>query len=320
MNKPGINILDDILKLNETALKQYEILAELDIEGKKKSKEYKDTLSNIELVASVIAKKLANLTISDEDLLRYETCLAKNHDFEDEDILVETLYQNTHDLAAKRLSMQIFNYSLLNYCYIMEDEYIDPEYANLNVEVNEIIEDEVTKEIDFELIKDRLINHTFLAYLDEAIQNETNEEVKKILIRTKYNIIYLIYPVETNFLKDQNKYINPSLIQEVVSYQEEHVNLEELFVEPNEQTIIEHLEWIANIPDKYYDNFENNVKLYLLSLYIKTLLSINISQSSETRLNTFREKLKLKSLKSRKYIDEAYNISKKLSVVKKVDL
>lgn len=319
MNKLATKVLDDILKLNETSLKQYEILAELDINEKNKSEEYQDTLKNIKIIAEVIAKKLANLKISDEDLLRYEASLAKKYNFEDEDILVETLYQNTHDLAAKRLSMQIFNYSLMNYCYVIEEEYIAEEYEGHEDEVCEVVEDDAKKEIDFELIKDRLINHTFLAYLDNAIKNETNEDVKNILIRTKYKVIYLLYPIETNFLKKQDKYVNPNLIQEIIGYQEKNVDLEELFINPNEQIITDHLESIADIPNEYFDSFENNVKLYLLSIYIKTLISINISKPSESRLKIFREKLKLKSTKSKKYIDEAYNISKNLSVVKKVD-
>lgn len=322
MNTPGTKVLDEIQELNETALTQYKLLAELEIEGKKKSTEYKNTLDNIRLIAHVINKKLANLQISDENLLRYEENLARSHNYdgEDEDILVEALFQNTSDFAAKRLSMQIFNYSLIHYCYTVEDEDIDEEYAEYEDEINDMIDDDANKEIDFELIKDRLINHTFLYYLDEAIKKEPNQEVKKILIRTKYNVIYLIYPMENFFLEKQSNFTNPQLYQEIIGYQEENVDLEEAFIQPNEEMITCHLETLAEIDDEYYDRFENNVKVYLLSLYIKTLISINISERADTRLKDFRKNLQLKSQKTKKFIDEAYKTSKKLSIVKKVDL
>lgn len=319
MNTPETKVLDDILKLNESALTQYKLLAELEIEGKNKSTEYKNTINNIKLIASVINNKLNNLQISDEALLKYEKNLAESHNFDDEDILVEALFQNTHDFAAKRLSMQICNYSLINYCYVIEDEYIDEEYAEYKDEIDEMIDDDANKELDFELVKDRLIHYTFLSYLDAAIKKETNQDVKSILIKTKYNVLYLMSNVEAAFLRKQNNYINPQLFQELIGYQGENVDLEESFIQPNEETITCHLESIAEIPDEYYNNFENNVKVYLLSLYIKTLISINISEPTDKRLKDFRNSLQLKSKKTKKFIDEAYKTSKKLSVVKKVD-
>lgn len=319
MNKPETKILDDILELNKTALTQYELLAELDIEGKKKSLEYKNTIRNIKLIASIIEKKLANLKISSKDLFLYEKQLAERHNFDDEDIIAETLYQNTHDAAAKRLSIQIFNYSLLNYCYTIDEEYTDPDYE-YNEELDEIISDDANKEIDFDFVKDRLLIHTLLSYLEKAIKKETNNEVKNILIRTKYNVIYLLYPIEYDFLKKQTNYVNPTTYQEIIGNHTENVDIEELFIQPNEETITYHLESIAEIPDEYYDDFLNNVKVYILSIYIKTLISINISEYTDSRLKDFRKSLQLKSEKSKKYVDEAYKVSKKLSVVKKVDL
>lgn len=313
------NKLDDILKLNETALKQYEILAELEINGKKNSGDYKKVIANLKMIAEVINKKFDSLNITDEELLEFDASLAQKYDYEDEDILLEVLAQNLNNLPAKRLSMQIFNYSLINYCYCIEDEYIAEEFAEYADEVNEMVEEDANREIDFELIKDRLINYTFLAYLEEAIKNETNKEVKEILIKTKYHTLYLLFTIEHNFLRDQDNYGNPQTFKEAVTCQESNVDLEDEFIKPNEETIIEHLKCIASLPNTYYDTLENNVKIYLMSIYIKTLISINISKPTDRRLNALREKLKLKSEKSRKYIDETYNISKRLSVVKKVD-
>lgn len=312
--------LDDIIQLNEAALKQYNILAKLEIQGQKDSEEYHQVIKNLQLISEVIEKKINSLQIDDKDLLDYENNLAKKHDYEDEDILVETLFQNNHDLAAKRLSMQIFNYSLINYCYYVEDEYIAEEYQDYREEIAEYMEEDEKKEIDFELIKDRLITSTFLAYLEEAIKNETDNDVKELLIKTKYNVLYLICSVEPKFLRNQEEYVNPTLIQNIITLQQDKVDIEEDFIIPNEETIMMHLEYMAAIPNNYYRSLENNVKVYLLSLYIKTLLSINISKKSDIRLNKVKETIKAKCHKSQDFINEAYNISKTLSVVKKVDL
>lgn len=319
MNTKETQKLDDILILNQSALKQYELLAKLDIERKNKTPEYQDILNNLHMISDIIEKKLASLNISNKDLLEYEANLAQKYDYEDEDILVETIFQNIHNLPVKRLSNQIYNYSLLNYCYTSEDEYTDEDFTDYEEEITESIEEDLKKELDFDLLKDRLVNHTFFAYLEDAIAKETNEYVKNILIKTKYYIIYLLYPFESKFLENQDKYYNPTVIQEIITRQEEHVDLEEEFIIPNEETIIENLECIAYVTDEYYDNFDNSVQMYIFSLYIKTLISINISKPADKRLEDFRKKLKLNSSKSKRFVDEAYNISKKLSVVKKVD-
>lgn len=100
------------------------------------------------------------------------------------------------------------------------------------------------------------------------------------------------------------------MFQEIITYQGEFVNLEEDFIKPNEETIMEYLDSIASLTKKFYDIENNDVKIYLLSLYVKTLISINISKETDKHLKTLRETIKLKATESKKYIDEAYNISK----------
>lgn len=172
MNKQEKTKLEDLIELNKTVLTQYQKLAELEINGQKNSDEYKSVIKILKIIADVISKKIASLNITSEELLEYELNHAKKYNYEDDDILAEVLMQNTSNLAEKRLSMQLFNYSLINHCYCMEEVFTDEEVIEYEEDINDYFEEEAIKELDFELLKERLIDYTFLAYLEEAIKKK----------------------------------------------------------------------------------------------------------------------------------------------------
>lgn len=314
--------LNDILEFNRLILKQYNKLAEMEINGKLNDDDYKKELSYIDLISEVTNNKIESLTATPKEMMDYEESLAirGNYNGDDDDIILEMLCNNLDYLPEKRLSMQLFYYSLNHHIYVIDDVYTNDEFEEISDEADILIEDDVSNDLDFYNLKDRIINHTFFEYLLEAIQKEEDKEIKEALIKTKYYALYLLTSIERKFINNPTNFANAKLFQDTIANQNENVDLEEEYILPNEETIYTELKYIASLKNEYFDKKENIIKVYLMILYLKTYISINISYSSIKRINAYKDKLKVKSTKSKEFIDKAFNVNPALSRVKKVDL
>lgn len=330
MNKELREVFSDISKLNNVLEKIYNELAELEINNKTKDKEYLDNLLLIDAIKDLIRKKFQNLSITTTEIIDFESNIANLNDLNNSNFILD-IFELKENNKIRRLLMQIYLYSLKNYIveinktnYGLSEEDFDTteDFEEFNNNINEDITENVRKEYDFEYAKEKVIANLLMKYLLEEINTQEDKYIKDTLIKIKYRLIYTLSTLEPQFLKDPNNFVKENLYLELYNYEVENVidDIEDLAIIPDLKTAKEEIEYFENIEDEFYENKDNIIKIILRSIYLKTMISLQLSSKSDRTLNRKKRNIKYKSEKTKEYINKAYTLKKDIIKPKKVDL
>ena len=94
----------DILKLEKTAEKLYEHLAQLEIENKINSKEYKEYVEFISYTRKFINKYLNEITLNDKELIEYTDNLMHIFRLEDVDFIIQLIINKTNNAQIRLIN------------------------------------------------------------------------------------------------------------------------------------------------------------------------------------------------------------------------
>lgn len=330
MNKELREVFSDISKLNNVLEKIYNELAELEINNKTKDKEYLDNLLLIDAIKDLIRKKFQNLSITNTEIIDFESNIANLNDLNNSNFILD-IFELKENNKIRRLLMQIYLYSLKNYIveinktnYGLSEEDFDTteDFEEFNNNINEDITENVRKEYDFEYAKEKVIANLLMKYLLEEINTQEDKYIKDTLIKIKYRLIYTLSTLEPQFLKDPNNFVKENLYLELYNYEVKNVidDIEDLAIIPDLKTAKEEIEYFENIEDEFYENKDNIIKIILRSIYLKTMISLQLSSKSDRTLNRKKRNIKYKSEKTKEYINKAYTLKKDIIKPKKVDL
>lgn len=306
----------EIITFNEQIEKLYSELASEEIKGTKGSNEYEKKISYIALIREVSITKLKNLHLSNEDIFSIDKYLT-DPNLECEDYLADICNLSTKN-AIKRTHGDLFLYANEIHAYEVEEIKSSEEDTSLE----EFLLDEYAKQSDtLELLKDSLMGHTMIAYLEELIQKEENFEQKKLLIQTKYRIIYLYRSLETNFINDYNHFIQPEIYQRLVKRNiEVYPELyDEEYLEPLLDTIGHEVKLLVSLENPG-DEFDK-IRLMLHTIYIRTCISMINDPKTIVEVNKIINNLIAKTTgQTNENLNETLLLNSELMLTKNIDL
>lgn len=325
----------DIIKFNETLEKQYDNLAEAEINGLLHSTEYNKTLENIKMIFEVMYRKFYNLNLTPEDLVEFDDFIGSLNGYNDEgsDIIIDVLNLSKNN-KIRRMCMMLYYYGLENDLGVyMEDEenflsdFYDEdeydEYLDEKKKLDDMILDEELKSERFELIKDKLMHHTFMDYLIEEINNTNNKQIRDELIRVKYRLLYVISDFDKLFMMNPYNFSRTIFYQAIMlSNLSMNKELEDVYNEDIYANIEYELKDMSSFDDNFYSKKNNKVIAILRCLYIKMHLSILSSPDKIEECKILKGLIKedVNCKKTADKLDYSYNLSKSLILPKKVDL
>ena len=304
-----------LVDINNFVVLLYQNLANLEIKGKAYSEKYMQTVDRIADARKRALDELANIPA--KKLIDNEETFSKKLGYgKDTDLIEDTLEQKVDQLAERRLSMQIYYFGLENNVH----DYVEDDGIFTFEELKQIYES-LTTQNDFsvEFIREKILSHTLLDYIIDAINKETDPKLKEQLIRTKYNLICLISCVEDAFIN------NPKDFSEREKYTEMFKNYPltgyeiEDYCEYVKTIIVDQINSLEKLPDKYFENEDNANIAYIKSFYLKAVYSINISELIGKVLNRARIALENEKTLASDYIQDAINKNLSYRISKYID-
>lgn len=332
----------DLVKLNASVEKMYNHLAKLEIKGLIDSDEYKEYLSLIDTASDIINKKIRNFTCTPKELENYEILLTQLNRLEDHDMIIDVL-DLTKNNKIRRTIMQLYYYSIINHVMYEETEDITKKYAeeygidisdyedkeDYEDDIKEMYEEDLKEaylsevnEDDFMYAKSKVEAHLLLHFLEEEITNQKNKRIKNTLIRVKYRLIYILPIIERNFINNPKKCANPNLYMELYNYQVEKTNddIKDITVRLDYENARAELDYLSGLSDEYLKNTNNRISTILRSIYLRMLLSMQLTKENDNALLEDKDEIDYKSNKTKEYVEKAYRLKKEISTLKKVDL
>lgn len=307
--------LNNLIELNNSILKIYKTIADYDILGFANPNIFEILINRIKELREEEEKYIG--TINPNALIdSQEKLIQKITGDEDADFLDDVLVGNYAYLPGKRAINQIYYYGLEhNYCEVAYAENVTEE------ELDDLMgqKDAYEHGLSIELIREKVITHTLLDYIKEALENEKDEKIREKLIKAKYYIIYLRPCVEEDFLA------NPKSFSKRVHYMDKLLTSKMSPIE-----IEEYCQYVAGIilgevndfealPDEYFENVDNQANAYLKTFYLKTIYSINISKNIGRVLNDARIELEKRDKKSSEYIKAGLDKNLSYRMCKNID-
>ena len=326
MSEEKLKPIMDIIKFNRSAEKIYEEIAQLEIDGKLGTPEHEELLDVLCMIWQMVDRKLRYMNLNNEELMQASELIGALNRLDDpeHDVVFDVLSLSKTNYVRKVLN-QLFEYSRLAHSFVMENVGDTSDFTSEELEVlDEIMTEEIKLEDNLDLLKDKLLSHTLVSYIEEAIQNEKNPKVKNELIRVKYRLIFLIPNLEDNYIRIPDDYLKVPVYQELLRLNiEEHPDLYyECFLEPVLPVIEKELDKLFSVNDTANKGYIQKTKLILRKLYIKTFISIIYDETLLSELTDKRDVLKdtTESSFDKRNIDDVFKLSKHLSIVKNVDL
>ena len=318
MEKKRLDDMESILALNQSIENLYNHLYELEINGKMNSDEYKEYVDMIRFAVSRCDRYMLKWPLSDVDANDFIQLLLEINRYDKYDPI--NYIDRINSIKVKRFIEHNYELSMLYHETDIEDSENDGIYID-NVQydfetgiakLEELDKDEMAEECrflyeqslleeeeekdrdDMDYAKHNLDSHTFMLYLLDAINSETNEETKNKLIAIKYKIISIVRNLEDTFLSNhemdydiaryQHKlhstfHQRPTLYTDYLNYLEQVISKERIeLVERNK---------------KEYTNEYDKIQDTLLALSLKTHLSCIPNQAiREAQLEDYESAIK----------------------------
>ena len=267
-------LLDKLIQTTKSIESLYKKMYELEIQGKKDTKEFKDTLSYLDIALEVENKIYNNL---DEDKsVNYVGYISNKLSMKRSNIFESVMDMYYKDRVYLRILENIFDTSLS----IKIKSNLVHEISELmsKVKIESSLNDELSlikilsslKEINDALEKDKI--NTFLFILGESIEDYIEFDVD--FIKTKYNLIFMKKTIESDMkLIDFNF---PKELNLKASYIALLNNIDINFIESNNyyeniNDIQKQINKILKIKDIDYENKKYRVESILRTIYLRTL-------------------------------------------------
>lgn len=179
-------LVDTLVDVTTSLYKLYQKLANLEIAGKKDSKEYKETLEYIKLATETEEKIYSKLDFEYEKIiaiLKYCLSTYKNANFMDD---IEPLITNKNALCVQRRIANILTYkSLIIDSINNPDEYSDPYEESLMSS----LKSRYNRYKLYRLI-DLDFNSLFIHYIDDLLKQSSYARFIPRFINMKYNVLF----------------------------------------------------------------------------------------------------------------------------------
>ena len=336
----------DSLKMHKSLEHLYNKLADLEINNKENTQEYKDILNYIKFTNEIIDKKLNDEHIEPQDAYNYKNFLLHLNNSHSCDFL-ESICNLSEINYIKRFYNELYKISLKDEDMIDLNTPLDLDSAIKNAIIDELGEDiyqddtdvyldndddteevELLDDIDYDEFKylldnitdtkDNLIYNLFYDYLDEYINKEKDEYIKNNLIKVKYRLIYLSKDLEDSLINNGKVKTRTNIYKEILIKQEsiyQH-KYDELFIEPLIDEINNNVNEIINHDKNYYKDKNNIIKNILLIILTKVNLSLNYDPVFKTQMNDFKKDLikEAKCKESIESIKDSFNLTKSISI------
>lgn len=319
----------DILKLEKTAEKLYEHLAQLEIENKINSKEYKEYVEFISYTRKFINKYLNEITLNDKELIDYTDNLMHIFRLEDVDFIIQLIINKTNNAQIRLINDLTYLAVDRKAIYIedvLEDSktfYDDDEDEDIDL-LDEINKEYNDKMYEIDKLNDILLSNIMMDYVIDLIENEKDIELKKELIYFKYRLIYLFRYLETYLIKKEQPITYTHIYFDLLklNFNKDSLLFEDEILEAIKYNIEYELEELINFKDSEIKDKFTLLEYKLRIIYIKTRLSMLYDQDTIAYFDHIKELIKKenKSDIAKKLIDESYNLKKELSLRNNLDL
>lgn len=319
----------DILKLEKTAEKLYEHLAQLEIENKINSKEYKEYVEFISYTRKFINKYLNEITLNDKELIDYTDNLMHIFRLEDVDFIIQLIINKTNNAQIRLINDLTYLAVDRKAIYIedvLEDSktfYDDDEDEDIDL-LDEINQEYNDKMYEIDKLNDILLSNIMMDYVIDLIENEKDIELKKELIYFKYRLIYLFRYLETYLIKKEQPITYTHIYFDLLklNFNKDSLLFEDEILEAIKYNIEYELEELINFKDSEIKDKFTLLEYKLRIIYIKTRLSMLYDQDTIAYFDHIKELIKKenKSDIAKKLIDESYNLKKELSLRNNLDL
>lgn len=320
----------DILKLEKTAEKLYEHLAQLEIENKINSKEYKEYVEFISYTRKFINKYLNEITLNDKELIEYTDNLMHIFRLEDVDFIIQLIINKTNNAQIRLINdltylavdrKAIYIEDVLEDSKTFYDDEDEDEDIDLLDEINQEYND---KMYEIDKLNDILLSNIMMDYVIDLIENEKDIELKKELIYFKYRLIYLFRYLETYLIKKEQPITYTHIYFDLLklNFNKDSLLFEDEILEAIKYNIEYELEELINFKDSEIKDKFTLLEYKLRIIYIKTRLSMLYDQDTIAYFDHIKELIKKenKSDIAKKLIDESYNLKKELSLRNNLDL
>ena len=344
-----------IIKNNEYIEKMYMQLAQLEIENNTNSDEYKNIIELIKDLSIKNTKLMKKYPLNDEFLENFLELMDSLNFYKSEDLNATLLILNNKlSLKNKKFIENILTLNTLRKDFSQEelipdfDEYavnyngyffkIDDLINYLEMSGNDEIADEIINVKDdlfdkaYEdiclrqktyFVRIALQNHTILDYIQDEINNTTNEKIKNKLIQSKYKYICWCKSLEDAFLKNPYNCSKTKFYQSIfneskeISDSYEPVNIEfNQFYTDNSKGL---LNYLAYRDKEKYDNIDDLYDDVLRNILLKSYSSLITDRNKSNLI----KKLKSAAIKvaqndlNKKIIYNSIHLNKELILTKK---
>ena len=341
MEKQRSDDMISILQLNSSIDKLYKLLCELELKGEKDSEQYKEYVDIIRFASKRCERYMTKYNLGDSDINDFINLLGELNHYEKYDPM--NYIDPVSNIKIKRFIQHNYELSLL-YHETDEDMYYDDkvtiEGVEYDYETGAIVAEQegyeeqaedirfLQKQKEQEIEQERKLDdmnyaelvletHTFMLYLLDRIEEETNEEIKKKLIEAKYRIISNVRTLELSFLYDS------SLDYSLFVYQDD---LHRIF-KSDPRLYVDYVMKLEQIIDwarmsiierskEKYDSIDDQIYNILLSISLKTYTSIipnetvrnGIKEDSDAGVELAKGKIDKKVLKKSTILNKKYII------------
>lgn len=171
---------------------------------------------------------------------------------------------------------------------------------------------------DFEYKMSRLFAKVFFGYLEDAVNNTKDEDIRKKMIIIKDHLLlifdcifddFINNPLEYYVITDEDKLAMKNLTDDDFENQYQFIQM----------TISSQVEAIELMSDEDLEDKDKELIAYIRSLYIKAIYSVNFFDGIDEVIDNAKEKLKDKTEKSVKYLHIALEKDPTIRITKKVD-
>ena len=345
-------LLQDLLKFSKSAVGLYDRLADLEIKGEAYSKQYFEYLDLIREVRKYEERLWNQIRIDTPFMQNYLERICRVKKISNQDLLFcldslnndvveyKRLIGHAQTLGARRdetiVAYEISPEEFSKYKRQVEEqlgypiELLTPEkagydrYDDMNQFVDEqtVAEEHIRNQI--ELLRNEVLSHTFIAYLDEEIKKCTNKYIRNYLIQAKYRTICFNDALEDYFVDRAPSYLMPKLFQRCVEadikgkekyYQEVYTNFLQAEIE----------EAISELDSIEYDKLplrQGGGYVLLETIYTRACNSVNPSADLEGDIEVIKQNA-LKNSKTdyaKQNIIDSFKLKKELTMSKNVDL
>lgn len=206
LSKEDINQINYSITLSSFIEKLYEQLYNLEIDGKKETKEYNRLIGILKLQTDLEKKYYEKINLDYQKAKSWYGYLLVTHiktnNISEIDSIINQDYSKRH---IKRVLNNLLDIILSNPKNLIEKipEDVYKSIEQLDIEdVETILSNSLDKSVSIERNLEKDVYNTFLCILEEFINNSSFNSIKNELLKVKYNLSFIYTRIEQNLLNN----------------------------------------------------------------------------------------------------------------------